>query len=71
MTVMAVFLENEHLYPRRDQIYNQFPMLSCAQNIICILVVSKYSTFNSRCAVFLETQKKILIIFNSSDFAQC
>lgn len=38
MMVMAVFIEKENLHPRHDQIYNQFPMLSCAQNILYILV---------------------------------
>lgn len=46
MMVMAVSKEKGNLRPRHDQIYNQFPMLSCVQNILCILVVSKYSMHN-------------------------
>jgi len=51
MKVMAIFTEKENIHPRYDKIYNQLAMLFRAQNFL--LVVSRYSMFNSKCVFFL------------------
>lgn len=71
MMVMAAFGEKENLHPRHDQICYQFLILSCAQNILCILVISKYPMFNSNCEFLFSVKTDILIILNAFSFAQC